>query len=242
MFIWCRYSEESQVSEAAFNSYCYITDTFSLPGAQGPHPGVGPHRADLEPVHHSYYQWVPYLLFIQAASFYLPYMLNKFSHDNRITSLIQNLQNVIPFNENRMDKIGDIHLYTQDFFGSHRYWATKLVLSDFLNLINIGLNIAGVNWYLRGQFVSYGPKFLMHQLADGENPFTTIFPKMTKCTLELFGPSGSIINHDGLCVLPINVLNERIYIILWFIFIPLFFITIVEQIIWLFFMINKKYR
>ena len=67
----------------------------------------------LEPVYHAYYQWIPYLLLIQSVSFYLPYMLNKFAHDNRITSLIQNLQNVIPFNENRMDKMGDIHLYTQ---------------------------------------------------------------------------------------------------------------------------------
>ena len=67
----------------------------------------------LEPVYHAYYQWIPYLLLIQSVSFYLPYMLNKFAHDNRITSLIQNLQNVIPYNENRMDKMGDIHLYTQ---------------------------------------------------------------------------------------------------------------------------------
>ena len=101
------------MSEAAFNSYCYITDTFTLPGAQGPHPGVGPHSRHLEPVYHAYYQWIPYLLLLQAVSFYLPYMLNKFAHDNRITSLIQNLQNVIPFNENRQDKMGDIHLYTQ---------------------------------------------------------------------------------------------------------------------------------
>ena len=64
-------------------------------------------------MHYSYYQWIPYLLFMQAASFYVPYLLNKFSHDNRITRLLQDLQNVIPYNENRMDKIGDIHLYTQ---------------------------------------------------------------------------------------------------------------------------------
>ena len=46
--LWCaRYSEDSQVNEDAFNSYCYITDTFSLPGAKGPHPGVGPHRDEV---------------------------------------------------------------------------------------------------------------------------------------------------------------------------------------------------
>lgn len=185
-------------------------------------------------------------------------MLNKFAHDNRITSLIQNLQNVIPYNEIRQDKMGDIHLYTQvrhtlpspfclqDFFGSHGGWAAKLVFSDFMNFVNITLNVIGVNWYLKGRFFSYGPNFLMYQLGGreewGENPFTTIFPKMTKCTLELFGPSGTVVNHDGLCILPINVLNERVFILLWFIFIPLLVITIIDQILWLFLIINREYR
>ena len=121
-----------------------------------------------------------------------------------------------------------------------------MVLSDFLNLVNIVLNILAINWYLKGHFLTYGPYFLMYQLGGGagwgENPFTTIFPKMTKCTLEMFGPSGSIVNFDGLCILPINVLNERIYIIIWFIFLPLLIFTIIEQIIWFFFAVNKRYR
>jgi len=200
----------------------------------------------VEPVYHSYYQWIPYLLFLQSASFYLPYLLNKFSHDNRITRLIQDLQNVIPFHENRQDKIGDIHLYLQDFYGSHGFWATKLVLSDFMNLVNIIFNIFVVDWYLKGNFLTYGPRVLLFQLGGREkredNPFSALFPKMTKCNLELFGPSGSIMNHDGLCVLPINVLNERIYFLLWFVFLSLLVMTIIEQIIWIFFVMNQRYR
>ncbi len=33
-----------------------------------------------------------------------------------------------------------------DYYGSHGYWALKLVLSDFLNLINIILNIFIMQW------------------------------------------------------------------------------------------------
>ena len=50
---------------------------------------------------------------VQAISFYTPYTLYKFSHDGRISKLLQNLQNVIPFNEHREDKLGDIHIYLQ---------------------------------------------------------------------------------------------------------------------------------
>ena len=44
---------------------------------------------------------------------------------------------------------------------------------------------------------------------------------MQRNSLETFiksryGPSGSIVNHDGLCILPINIINEKIYVFLWY--------------------------
>jgi len=43
-----------------------------------------------------------------------------------------------------------------------------------------------------------------------------MFPKITKCTFHKYGPTGTIEKHDGLCVLPLNIINEKIYIFLWF--------------------------
>ena len=39
---------------------------------------------------------------------------------------------------------------------------------------------------------------------------------MTKCTFHKFGSSGELEKHDALCILPINIFNEKIYIFLWF--------------------------
>jgi innexin len=52
-----------------------------------------------------------------------------------------------------------------------------------------------------------------------------VFPKVTKCTFHKFGPSGTVQKIDGLCVLPLNIVNERIYVFLWFWFIILAVIT-----------------
>ena len=49
--------------------------------------------------------------------------------------------------------------------------------------------------------------------------------KVTKCTFHKFGRSGEIEKHDALCILPLNVVNEKIYIFLWFWFIILFLLT-----------------
>lgn len=48
-----------------------------------------------------------------------------------------------------------------------------------------------------------------------------VFPKVTKCTFHKYGPSGSVQKFDGLCVLPLNIVNEKIYVFLWFWFISL---------------------
>ena len=43
-----------------------------------------------------------------------------------------------------------------------------------------------------------------------------IFPRMTKCTFHKFGVSGEVEKHDALCILPLNIVNEKIYIFIWF--------------------------
>lgn len=48
------------------------------------------------------------------------------------------------------------------------------------------------------------------------DPMLEVFPRITKCTFHKYGASGSIQKHDALCVLALNILNEKIYIFLWF--------------------------
>ena len=40
--------------------------------------------------------------------------------------------------------------------------------------------------------------------------------RLTKCTFHKFGTSGELEKHDALCILPLNIFNEKIYIFLWF--------------------------
>ena len=58
-------------------------------------------------------------------------------------------------------------------------------------------------YYLKvAQFVQSDP-------ASRTDPMTRVFPRMTKCIYRKFGASGTIQTHDALCILPINVINEK---------------------------------
>ncbi|XP_033610430.1 innexin inx3-like [Cryptotermes secundus] len=85
-------------------------------------------------------------------------------------------------------------------------------------------NIFFLDKFLGHSFLNYGTKVLQFSSTDQENrtdPMIAVFPTLTKCLFYTYGPSGSIRKYDALCVLPLNILNEKIFIFLWFWFIIL---------------------
>lgn len=81
------------------DTYCWIHSTFSIPsrwkgvtGKDHVYPGISPH-ADLDEgedvKYHKYYQWVAFVLFLEAGMFYLPRHLWKTSEGGKIRMLVQ---------------------------------------------------------------------------------------------------------------------------------------------------------
>ena len=67
--------------------------------------------------------------------------------------------------------------------------ATKLVICDLMNLVVILMNIFLVDWYLGHQFFLFGVESFRFMATSvslrGIDPFNLLFPKMTKCTLNM---------------------------------------------------------
>merc|ERR1712037_740799 len=73
-----------------------------------------------------------------------------------------------------------------------------------------------------GTFMTYGSDVFAMTFGDPEgrsDPMNMVFPKVTKCTFHKYGPSGTVTRHDGLCILALNIINEKIYVFLWFWFV-----------------------
>lgn len=80
------------------------------------------------------------------------------------------------------------------------------------------MNMFLIDAFLGGAFFTYGTDVIKFSSMDQENrtdPMVAVFPRLTKCTFHKYGSSGSIQKHDALCVLALNILNEKIYIFLW---------------------------
>ncbi|XP_064552943.1 innexin inx3 [Drosophila montana] len=213
------------------NTFCWITYTFTIPGQQ--HRQIGTDVAGhglgneygQEKRYHSYYQWVPFVLFFQGLMFYVPHWIWKNMEDGKIRMITDGLRGMISVPEDyRKDRQDRIIKYFMESLNTHNGYSFAYFFCEVLNFVNVIVNIFMVDKFLGGAFMSYGTDVVKFSNMDQNmrfDPMIEIFPRLTKCTFRKFGPSGSLQKHDTLCVLALNILNEKIYIFLWFWFIIL---------------------
>lgn len=69
-----------------------------------------------------------------------------------------------------------------------------------------------------------------------------VFPKIAKCMFTTMGPSGSPQKLDALCLLPLNVLNEKIFVIVWLWFLLQLIVSAANLIYLIIICYNKNIR
>lgn len=215
------------------NTYCWITHTFTLPhqtnkpvGSHVAHPGVGGFvQGEDEKRYHSYYQWVPFMLFFQGLLFYIPHWVWKNWEEGKVRMITDGMRGaVVCTKEDRRDRQSRLVQYFIDTLHMHNVYASGYFLCEVLNFVNVIANMFFIDTFLGGAFLTYGTEVIKFSQQNQENrtdPMVIVFPRVTKCTFHKFGPSGTIQRHDALCILALNILNEKIYIFLWFWFIIL---------------------
>ncbi|KAL7299165.1 hypothetical protein TKK_0007764 [Trichogramma kaykai] len=213
------------------NTYCWITYTFTMPtdqfkqvGVQVPHPAIG-NENNGEKKYHSYYQWVPFMLFFQGVMFYAPHWIWKQWENGTMRSISDGMRGAIMDSRaERQARLQRLVQYLTDTMHMHNMYAFIYFLTEVLNFVNVIVNMFMVDKFLGGTFLQYGWDVVKFSQMDQEfrrDPMIEVFPRVTKCTFHKYGASGTIQTHDALCVLALNILNEKIYVFLWFWFIIL---------------------
>lgn len=213
------------------DTYCWIYSTFTIPDRTGivgkdmVQPGVVTHvEGEDEVKYHKYYQWVCFTLFFQAMLFYVPRYLWKCWEGGKLKMLVLDLNCPVVAEDSKSDRRKLLVDYFVSNLHSQNFYAYRFFLCEILNVINVIGQIFFMDFFLDGEFTTYGSevvKFTEMEPEERIDPMSKVFPKVTKCTFHKYGASGTVQKFDGLCVLPLNIVNEKIYVFLWFWFIIL---------------------
>nr|CAI5829507.1 unnamed protein product [Callosobruchus analis] len=196
------------------------------------HPGVGPYGFNsTEPIkRHAYYQWVPFVLFGQAICFYLTHLLWKKMEGGRIRYIVDGLKlaafalqdkeiqaggKTIPSKQSKEEQIKRLREFFIKRIYINNYWSFKLIMIEVLNFLHVILQMYITNKFLSGNFKQLGSEIWTEGLDSNVDVLDEVFPKITKCTFHKYGPSGSIQLHDAMCVMALNIINEKIYFNKW---------------------------
>uniref|UniRef100_U5EL41 Innexin n=1 Tax=Corethrella appendiculata TaxID=1370023 RepID=U5EL41_9DIPT len=209
------------------NTYCWISSTFTMPdafrrqvGLEVAHPGVANdfNNEDAKK-YYTYYQWVCFVLFFQAVACYTPKFLWDAIEGGLLRTIVMGLNLGICREEEKCAKKEILIGYLLKHLKRHKMYAIRYWICEALCLVNIVVQLWVMNKFFDGEFLSYGWNVMQFSEQPQEqrvDPMVYVFPRVTKCIFHKYGASGSIQKHDSLCILPLNIVNEKTYIFIWF--------------------------
>ncbi|XP_076062718.1 innexin inx3-like [Oratosquilla oratoria] len=220
-------------SRGLTTSYCYSAATYianykmSEHNTGDLHPELEGH--DLEEItHKNFFQLIPVLLAISGCLFYLPHAIWQAIEGKNLERLLQGPNDSTPDKDSTSRKDLIIR-YMKITRGFNFVYSLPYLICEILNLVNVILQLVFMDVIARHAFSKYGYKALslIIDSKDTED-MDDIFPRMMKCTLHTYGPSGVVRREDTMCTLPQNVLTEKVFISIWVWFVVVANITMAQ--------------
>ena len=183
---------------------------------------------DVPPYDTSYYQWVTFVLLFQAGSFMLPYKIWKALEGGLIEQFgLEAKSGIILKEENdhgeSLDSLVEKYvLYYKSIFHRNQWYFGKYIFCEILNVVILGLNFHFIDVFLSGNFWYYGWLWIGYngmsygQQQVSTNPLCNTFPLEVSCSVPNFGAGGGIQELNGMCVLTQNIINQKMYLVIWF--------------------------
>ncbi|GFT02715.1 innexin inx2 [Trichonephila clavipes] len=222
---------KDDIPTRVLDTFCWIHSTFSLEnawfkkvGLEVPYPGIDKYTNGEKRIYHAYYQWVCFVLFLQALLFYLPRYFWKCMESGKIKAMILELNNPVLNEAKRETNLRLLVDYVMANFNHNDSYCGYYLMAEVMNAVNVIGQMYLMDTFLGGAFSSYGTqvwKFSDWDWSLRYDPMIRVFPRLTKCTFHRYGSSGDVQRHDAMCILPINIINEKIYVFLWFWFVGL---------------------
>jgi len=241
------------VDKSIVSTYCWTHGTYTVQNLEGvtiraptkaektqmtawhhlghAHPGIqtsDPSRNRRQ--YYRFYQWVAFVLFLQGVCFYGPrFIWKKMLENGKMKFLTSGMKEPTLDVEEKKKRVLKLSLGHDKLRGKNNTYAMCFFAMEILNLLNLFVQMWLTDIFLHGKFLNYGSRVVNYvdEFSMGSfdwNPMDEVFPKIAKCQFNKHGVGGGIQNHDALCILPLNIVNEKIYLVLWwwYIFLSVF--------------------
>ncbi|PIC18942.1 hypothetical protein B9Z55_024657 [Caenorhabditis nigoni] len=230
-------------------NYCWVENTYYLPLTSAFPLEYGDRRARQI----SYYQWVPFVLALEALCFYIPCImwrgllhwhsginvqsLTQMACDARMMDADARAATVQTIAGHMEDAL-EIQREVTDVSGMcvQKRWANYVTLLyvfiKMLYLGNVVLQVFMLNSFLGTDNLFYGFHILRDLLNGREWEVSGNFPRVTMCDFEV-RVLGNVHHHTVQCVLMINMFNEKIFLFLWFWYFMVAFVSAVSMFHWI---------
>ncbi|KAH7960669.1 hypothetical protein HPB49_022143 [Dermacentor silvarum] len=224
------------VPKSVVDSFCWVESTFSVrplfnasyngsvvyPGAGHKPPGSG--LGDRK--YHTYYQWVCFLMFAQALCFYTPRWFWKAWEGGKVPAIVAALDIRSAMTQDSAELRSQMVDFLVLNMNRNRCYLVKYLLCELLSVVNVVAQVAFTDYVLGGGFLTYGWDLVRWHRGEGRelvSPAVMAFPRIAMCTFLKYGQSGTIENREAICVLPLNIINEKVFAFLWFWYASLLF-------------------
>ncbi|CAB3407338.1 unnamed protein product [Caenorhabditis bovis] len=208
--------------------YCLIENTYYLPLND---PNMPP-QEEREQRKLPYYQWVQFFLILLAVLFFIPHLiwrtvnwwsglhvravvkaacqLDKTNDKKRREEIVKIAQHIHRFSERQKSGLLSIGFFPRSI--TYRWVSLNYILLKSLFLVNILFQLVLIVRFLgvpTWSLFNFTPLFGSDWVSNG------IFPRQTMCDFEI-RKKGAIQKYSVQCVLSMNMLNEKIFIILFY--------------------------
>uniref|UniRef100_A0A914BW62 Innexin n=1 Tax=Acrobeloides nanus TaxID=290746 RepID=A0A914BW62_9BILA len=236
-------------------NYCFVYNTFFVKPDEEI-PAQVDERVKRQLI---YYQWVPFLMALEAGFFYVPmvfWISTSGKSGINITKMVKLAQGAEDAKD-KEERIKTLDLVAQHIDDSVRlqgtrregashadrwckmgllngtYVANMYIVTKLLFILNLVVQFLMMNQFLGQNDPGWGIK-LARDIMNGENwAETGNFPRISICDFTVRS-MGNVHRFSIQCVLVLNMFNEKIFLFLywWFLIICLF--TIIELFIWIY--------
>jgi len=231
------------VNQDLLNDYCWIHGTTHIPKNSKRTFGCN-FKEGSGQTKHVYYQWVVFMLVINALLFKIPHLIWKYCEGGLMKEFFSGKglkarflsENTV--NENLVIDLG----YYMKLKGEHNTYFFIFQACQLLNIVMLGLNWWITNIFLGENFTSYGSDVIKYyselpensyvesERSDKVDPMCNAFPTQVNCPVTTGSTSGQPTTVNAICVLSQNIINEKIYLFLWFWFVLMFVVSAIQLI------------